>query len=432
MKKFYIPIFAVGLLLCSFLSQAQTTYNSIADGNPSNYTLDDARFWIGGTPPPAHCINCDIRIWSPVVVPHNGMSSTGINGPWLDHDTLDNSIMRLQANMQIDTYISLRNGSQVFVGTDPSYHVTVFLNDQVDMDATSSVRIGNINSYIDANNTIMNTPIKGTIPDFANGGIPDAGIYSLIPTDGENYTLVLNSNGIGTAVNAFNQYNLNCTGGPGFCAAGIVIGPAITGPTPGSPPPINYGIIFGGSITLPVDLVQFYASKNDDGSVKLSWSTSQEVNAGYFDIERSGDQTAWTKLGSVNAKGNSSTTTDYQFSDRLPLDGTGYYRLKMVDLDAKYKYSKTIAVTNVTDARPLVIYNNPFTDMIRLKVNVSRAQNLTMTVTDMLGKTYINQNYHALSGDNMVNLPSSITSHGMYILRIHGESYDQTVKLERQ
>ena len=70
--------------------------------------------------------------------------------------------------------------------------------------------------------------------------------------------------------------------------------------------------------------------------------------------------------------------------------------------------------------------------MIRMKVNVTRGQNLVMTVSDMLGKTYINQNYHAQTGDNLVNLPSSISSHGVYVLRIYGESYDQTVKLQKQ
>jgi hypothetical protein len=179
-------------------------------------------------------------------------------------------------------------------------------------------------------------------------------------------------------------------------------------------------------------LAQFTALKNADGSVKLIWSTSQEVNAGYYDVERSGDQTSFTKIGSVQAVGNSSTTTNYSYVDRLPIDGTGYYRLKMIDLDGKFNYSKTIPVTVKNDGRPLVIYSNPFSDMIRMKVNVSRAQNLTITVSDMLGQTFINQNYHAQTGDNLVNLPSSISDHGVYIMRIYGESYDQTVKLQKQ
>ena len=157
-------------------------------------------------------------------------------------------------------------------------------------------------------------------------------------------------------------------------------------------------------------LVQLLATRNDDGSIKMSWATSQEENAGYYDVERSSDQSGWTKMGSVKAKGYSSTTTNYSFTDKLPFDGTGYYRLKMIDLDGKFNYSKTVSVTDSKTKVPLVVYSNPFSDQIRLKVNVSRAQNLVMTVSDMMGKTYLSQSYHAQSGDNFVNLLPPISS----------------------
>jgi hypothetical protein len=50
----------------------------------------------------------------------------------------------------------------------------------------------------------------------------------------------------------------------------------------------------------------------------------------------------------------------------------------------------------------------------------------------MMGKTYLSQSYHAQSGDNLVNLQPGVGGSGMYILRIHGDSYEQTVKLEKQ
>ena len=428
MKKFYIPIFTTVFLLSSFLSQGQTVYTSISS-NPGNLTLDDPAFWVGAQPPNP-CIFCDISIWAPVLMAHNGQSSVpGNNGPWLDHVILDNTILRLQpsAIVTIDTYVSLTNGTQVLVGTAPTNAVSIVLNDQVDMDATSSIQIGNISSFIDATNTSNNNPIKGPYPDFANGGVPDAGIYGIltVPVGGEGYSLVLNANGIGTALNGFAFYNINCAG-PATCTFGVINGPATTGPN------ATYGVIFQASATLPVQLVEFLASKKDDGSVLLSWATSQEENAGYYDVERSGDQAGWTKIGSVKAKGYSSTTTNYSFSDKLPLDGTGYYRLKMTDIDGKFTYSKTVSVSAEKNIRPLVIYSNPFSDQIRMKVNVSRAQILTMTVSDMMGKTYLSQSYHAQSGDNLVNLQPGVGGSGMYILRIHGDSYEQTVKLEKQ
>jgi hypothetical protein len=435
MKKFYIPIFTMFFLIASFSMQGQI-YNSILT-NPSNFTLDDFHFWQGGVAPPNPCIGCNITVNTSVTVPHQGGSSLPIDnvGTELNHITLNGSTLRLQGAgtvLTINTYLSLTNTTQIFVATAPSYNVSIILNDQVDMDANSLIQVGNNNSYIDASN-LANNPIQGTIPDFANGGVPDAGIYSLIPRDGQPYTLVLNGNGNGTPLHNFAFYNFNCPGAaPAGCTFGIINGPAITGPTPGAPPATNFGIIFSSSTTLPVELVQFLATKNDDGSVKISWATSQEENSNYYDVERSSDQSQWSSIGTVKAKGYSSITTNYFLTDKSPVNGTGYYRLKMVDLDGKFIYSKAISVTTDNSSLPLVIYSNPFSDQIRLKINVSRPQNLILTVTDMLGKTYISQSYQAQNGDNFVNLQPSIGSSGMYILRIQGNSYDQTVKLEKQ
>jgi Domain of unknown function (DUF4082)/Secretion system C-terminal sorting domain len=341
-------------------------------------------------------------------------------------------IIGVSTVVNINTYVQLF-GSSLIVANNPTDPVTLFVNDQVDVDSTthSLVQIGNNFSYIDATNIVANNPVIGPHVDFANLGGPNvAGIYSIIspPVGGFGYSYILNAEGIGFASSAFNQYGINCTNGVGFCAAGIINGPAITG----SDPAKLYGIIFGTSVILPVQLVQFIATKNDDGTVRVSWATSQEENSAYYDVERSGDKATWSSIGTVKAKGFSSTTSNYFLTDKSPLSGIGYYRLKMVDLDGKFKYSPTVTVTTDKNSPPLVIYSNPFYDQIRLKINVSRPQNLMMTVSDMQGKTYITQSYQAQSGDNFVNIQPSVTSSGMYILRIQGDTYNQTVKLEKQ
>jgi hypothetical protein len=438
MKKFYIPILALLFIFNAFAAQAQVTYNSITDGNPSGFTLDDANFWQGGIAPPNPCNLCTINIFSTVSMVQNGQSSVpGYNCggcTFLNDVVITNSTVNLfgNTNLNINTYLQLF-ASTITLGNNPTSTENIFVNDQVDLDPTSSVQLANDKTTVNANNDIAN-PIVGPHTDFGHPTDKSAGLYS-IPggtIGGYTYTMVLNSLGYGTALGPpthFNQtgYTLNCGGASAnVCASGIVYGPVVTSSDP------NFGVIFIQSTTLPVTLVQFLALKNGDGSVKLVWATSQEVNAGYYDVERSGDQSAWTKIGSVKAVGNTSTTSNYSFVDKLPVDGTGYYRLKMVDLDGKFKYSKTVTVEVANDSRPLVVYNNPFSDMIRLKVNVNRTQTLVMIVTDMLGKTYINQNFHAEAGDNLVNLTSSISSHGVYVLHIHGDSYDQTVKLQKQ
>ncbi len=447
MKKFYIPIFAAFFLLSSFLSQGQV-FNSITS-NPSNYTLDDPRFWGATLPadiinpafsPPPNCTGCTINIYSNVVVvpfngalPANGGVGTtslvpGANDPSLNHITLTNSTIRVfgATTVTVNSWLTMV-GSSITIGNDPSSPEAITINDQISIDAASSIVMAN--NLTSINTFSSKTTILGPFTELGNPGFFTSGIYSTDLVAG-SYTQTLEINFMGSLLGQFSTYTLNCSptvaGAPHACDFGIVYGPTKTGFD------ATFGTIFQQSTTLPVQLVEFLATKNDDGSVKISWATSQEENSNYYDVERSTDQSTWTTIGTVKAKGFSSTTTNYFLTDNSPVNGTGYYRLKMVDLDGKYTYSKAIPITTDQTNTALVIYSNPFSDQIRLKINVSKPQNLLLTVTDMLGKTYITQSYQAQSGDNYVNLQPSVSSSGMYILRIQGDTYNQTVKLEKQ
>jgi hypothetical protein len=428
MKKLYSLIFTAVFLCSSFSSLAQSIYNSILS-NPLNYNLDDGRFWQEGFPPPNPCIGCAITINSDVsMMP--GTSS-------LNDIVLNNSTLSISGGvtLTINTYVELNN-TQVIVGSDATTFATVILNDQVDLNGTSSVQLANLNCSVDARNI-------GTPPDFIPGTIEgphddfdatskSAGIFGVLATPdggGYLYSYVLVSGYIGTYNNEFSSgtYSMNCDdGGPNSCATGVIYGPATSTTDP------TFGIIFKSSPTLPVQIVQFIASKNPDASIKLSWATAQEANSASFDVERSADLASWQKIGDVAAKGYSSVTTNYTYTDRSPLAGNGYYRLKMIDLDGKFQYSQVVSVSSDKNSLPLVVYSNPFSDQIRVKVNVSKAENLTLTVTDIIGKTYLKQGYNAQAGDNLINLVPAGASSGMYILHIQGNTYEQTVKLAKQ
>ena len=50
----------------------------------------------------------------------------------------------------------------------------------------------------------------------------------------------------------------------------------------------------------------------------------------------------------------------YDFVDDKPLQGNSYYRLKQVDFDSKFEYSKIINVNFTNNNKDIVIYPNPF------------------------------------------------------------------------
>ncbi len=95
---------------------------------------------------------------------------------------------------------------------------------------------------------------------------------------------------------------------------------------------------------LPVHLISFTARLQQQ-NVQLGWQSSAEENTSHFEVERSADGKDFTVLATVNAQGNSSSVISYSASDMSPLPGTSYYRLKMVDLDQTFSFSKTVAVS---------------------------------------------------------------------------------------
>ncbi|MBP9056353.1 MAG: DUF2341 domain-containing protein, partial [Saprospiraceae bacterium] len=83
-------------------------------------------------------------------------------------------------------------------------------------------------------------------------------------------------------------------------------------------------------------------------SVQLNWRTETEINNFGFEIERSETQDAriakWEKVGFVNGNGNSNSPKDYIFTDNNLVPGKYSYRLKQIDNDGQFEYSKTIQI----------------------------------------------------------------------------------------
>ncbi|KXX68492.1 T9SS type A sorting domain-containing protein [Flammeovirga sp. SJP92] len=122
---------------------------------------------------------------------------------------------------------------------------------------------------------------------------------------------------------------------------------------------------------LPVELTYFQASSKEE-SVFLEWETATEVNASHFDVERSSDRKNWDKLGTLQASGNSQTSTTYQFEDEVPLS-SAYYRLKQVDFDGSYTYYGSILVSNQYEQHKLnaVIMPNKVFSGEKVQCNLS-------------------------------------------------------------
>ncbi|WAC11494.1 T9SS type A sorting domain-containing protein [Dyadobacter pollutisoli] len=133
---------------------------------------------------------------------------------------------------------------------------------------------------------------------------------------------------------------------------------------------------------LPVMLTTFDAVR-DENQVLLNWATTMESNSDYFDIQKSGDGHVWKTLGRVLAAVKSEQLRSYSFIDYNPWydDSPGYenlYRLKMVDVDGSFAYSRIISLSFGSNPRP-ILNPNPVSDKLYCNpADVAKIESITL------------------------------------------------------
>ncbi len=74
---------------------------------------------------------------------------------------------------------------------------------------------------------------------------------------------------------------------------------------------------------------------------EINWVTAEETNLDYVIVESSLDAVTFSQVGIVDALGNTTTSTSYQYNDNANWfrDKT-YYRLKFINVDGSFVYSQ--------------------------------------------------------------------------------------------
>ncbi len=135
--------------------------------------------------------------------------------------------------------------------------------------------------------------------------------------------------------------------------------------------------------TLPLTLVDLYG-RYRNFAVTINWKTENEINTKHFIVEKSKDLVSFIPLSTIASAGSSQGQKKYVYTDNSSLQATNYYRLKMVDKDEKFTYSKTIAMVTPPD-NAITIFPNPVKDHLSIRVPYSAAPS-QIVVTNANGK----------------------------------------------
>lgn len=117
------------------------------------------------------------------------------------------------------------------------------------------------------------------------------------------------------------------------------------------------------SSVLPIEILSFTGTSNQDDNITLKWITAAEINNDYFEIQKSYDGYDFLAIGKVNSialNGNSSSNLSYEFIDLNVKPGINYYRIKQMDLNGSFKFHNLISVvSNKKEEIMIDIYPNP-------------------------------------------------------------------------
>ncbi len=175
-----------------------------------------------------------------------------------------------------------------------------------------------------------------------------------------------------------------------------------------------------GKITLPFDplpvkLLNFTA-KIRGSFVLLEWETSDAINFSHFEIERSRDGRNFDKI-------TNSPTRLRRFLDEHPFPGNNVYRLKMVDNDGTFQYSRLVVAKDLFENAMPTVFPNPSSENFIVnglkpndEINVYKRSGLLIMSSQVL-----------TSEPFLLNLKNRPT--GMYLINIKDSSTGVVKKL---
>lgn len=135
---------------------------------------------------------------------------------------------------------------------------------------------------------------------------------------------------------------------------------------------------------LPVTFVSFEA-KNVHNQVQIDWKTASEhINMG-FDVQHSLDGKTWESISFVQSKsinGNSNRPLEYQFTHSQPSLGQNYYRLKQLDYDNNFEFTRIVSA-KINSTNSITIYPNPASDIVQIK---GLPEKNAVTISNNLGR----------------------------------------------
>jgi uncharacterized repeat protein (TIGR01451 family) len=182
---------------------------------------------------------------------------------------------------------------------------------------------------------------------------------------------------------------------------------------------------------LPVKLISFTAQR-EPGYNLLTWSTNLELNAGYYEIQRSSNGRDFELLAKQPALWNGGIS-NYNYHDNQPPQVVNYYRLKIVDKDGNVEYSPIRRIDNHSSL-VAEISMNPVKDDLLIKLTSEKETgSYQLDIIDLSGHTlYSVPNGKISNRISTLHLNVADLASGVYFIRIKSSAEQIGLKFVKE
>ena len=171
-------------------------------------------------------------------------------------------------------------------------------------------------------------------------------------------------------------------------------------------------------------LKDFTAERQGNGAI-LKWSSWQETGSSRFVVEKSGDSTGFSPIGSLTAHPHADSTAAYQFTDPQLQGGNNYYRLKLIFLNGDSLYSPLRKVFFDPDPVQVSVYPNPTSGILNIN---STSECRDIQIFDASGRLLLRKE---TSGFQQT-ISLSVLARGVYLLKLTTDKGGKLLKIEKR
>ncbi|PZR25660.1 MAG: hypothetical protein DI535_17145 [Citrobacter freundii] len=182
------------------------------------------------------------------------------------------------------------------------------------------------------------------------------------------------------------------------------------------------------SSTLPVTWLYVKGEIKADRSF-ISWATATEEETDKFLVEHSTDGQHFATIGEVKAAGNSGSTQHYNFTHDKPVKGMNYYRIKQLDKNGKFTYSKALHLLYHPDQREVMIAPNPASDNLYI-ISGTGNELQKAELYDMSGKLILTRQLG--SGQQVYGIDINTLNKGVYIIKLYDKQHSTSHRIIKQ